>query len=297
MQQEKDRATLHENLALLDRRLARETQKKRALFSEMAALVWQAEEGRHAAPAEQLRHGAQLVFPSHGVGRETASAPSASDRVAYIRAYLAQCEASGQPLCLRDLLPVEQPTDARIAYVHNPYTDEAYEIFAAVLPNPTVRYADSFREACDRVVTDEADFCILPYRNSSDRLSSFSALAAHFSLSVCLLCRVFHADGLDVTHFALYSRHPLPLPQEGELHLRTSFFCADTEALAAHITAAGLMGILLEEVTTAPYTDDRTGAMTVTLTAQPPHQMIIPWLAYLTAFADGCTCHGLYKEI
>lgn len=293
-QQEKDRGTLHENLALLDRRLAREAQKKGALFSELAALTHQPDVGQEATPAERLRRAAQLAFPLRGAGQEAGAA--ASDRVAYIHAYLAQCEACGRPLRVSDLLPVQQPPGARIAYVHNPYTDEAYESFSAVLNDPTVRYADSFREACDHVVTDEADFCILPYRNSSDRLASFSDLAAHFSLSVCLLCRVFHADGLDVTHFALYGRHPLPLPQEGEMHLRTSFFCAETAALAAHITAASLMGIPLEEVTAAPYAE-RKGALTATLTAQPPTPMIIPWLAYLTVFADGCTCHGLYKEI
>lgn len=300
-QREKDLHVLRENISLLDRRLGRESQKRLPLFSELAAVTLQPAGEEQAPLLTRIRETAQAYLCADteqepDAVRAVRQTLQALDRATYIRTCLAEAKDSAEQLSLSDLLPLTHYRAARIAYVRNPYTDEAYEDFAATLPTPTVRYADSFREACDMVTTAEAEFCILPYRNSSGLLSSFVELAERYSLYICALCRVFHAEGTDVTHFALYGRQ-LPFPGgEDDTFLRFSLLCESMTALSQHLQAAAVFGVRLEALQAVPYPANE-GATLCTATAVLQHDQLLPWLTYLTLFTDGYTCHGLYKEI
>lgn len=306
-QREMDTAVLHENLMLLDRRLIREAEKRIPLLADpaMPGLETSENDASGMADLEALRHGAHRFSDSAIWNADEASLPylsaikgavNAADRIAYIHAYLAMREQKKRPLRLCDLLPIAESGTCRIAYVRNPYTDEAYETFANALSSPTVYYADSFREACGAVAAREADFCILPYRHTGGHLPSFSELAGRYSLYICALCRVYHADGTDVTTFALYGRELLPQEDDGTVYLRCSFLAADTAAFACHLSAAGMLGAALEDVQAVPYAD-REGALLCSATVLPKRNILLPWLTYLLAFADGASCQGLYKEI
>ncbi|MBQ8350610.1 MAG: hypothetical protein IJY20_01020 [Clostridia bacterium] len=305
-QREQDLQVLRENFSLLDRRSIREVQKRLPLVSEFASLALTETEGEAREPWLNMMRRAAYELPKnetsvlqepHRKSIETARETLyAMDRTAYINACLSMQEDAPDRLTLSDLLPMASYETARIAYVRNPYTDEAYESFADTFSSPTVHYTSSFREACDEVAAGEADFCILPYRNSTGRLASFSELAERYSLYICALCRVFHADGTDVTHFSLYGRH-LPTPSDTEgLRLRFSFLAAGMNVLAGHLCAAAMMEVTLEDMRVVPYAANE-GSLLCTATAAPPKDKLLPWLTYLSVFADGGVCHGLYKEI
>ena len=302
-QMERDLAVLRENTSLLSRRLLRETEKRLPLLEELANLARQESRMEEdLSPLARMRRAAHAMLATDNLRTDgsaithtLAEAYRAADCAAYIEAYLSLCEMQGEGLAVADLLPVAMPSAARITYVRNAYADEAYEDFTALLPEPTVQYADSFREACSTVAAGEADFCILPYRSSAGLLASFAEMAAHHSLYICALCRVFHADGTDATHFALYGRALLPPEGDGML-LRCSFLCPDTEALSKHICAAAMLGVELQELSAEPYAASE-GSLLCKVTAFPQKERLLPWLAYLLVFADGGACHGLYKEI
>lgn len=305
-QREQDLRVLRENVSLLDRRIFRETQKRLPFLAELAALTLDRPEGKeHEPPLSLMRRTVHegALQDKQGVKEGVSAAKrtvqqtlSALDRTVYVNACLSLLKNSKDKPTLSDFFPTVQLETARIAYVKNPYTDEAYESFAATLPTPTVHYADSFREACNEVASKEADFCILPYGNSAGQLTSFSELAERHSLYICALCRVFHADGTDVTHFALYG-HRLPMQSDEDgLHLRFSFLCADAGVLAQHLNAAVLMGVPLEETRAIPCVANE-GALLCTATAAPPSDQLLPFLVYLSVFAEEASFHGLYKEI
>ncbi len=306
-QREKDSAILHENLMLLDRRLLREVKKRIPLITDpaMPGMASAESDTNGTADLHTLQHSLRRFFDSPTGETDEAALPflsavkgtvNTADRVAYIQAYLSMREHSERPLQLAELLPIAQPSKACITYVRNAYTDEAYETFADIVHSATVHYTDSFREACNAVATKEADFCILPYRHTGGSLPSFSELAARYSLYVCALCRVYHADGTDVTTFALYGRNLLPQEDDGTVYLRCSFLAADAATIACHMHAAGILGIALEDVQAVPCAEQE-GMLLCSATLLPKKNILLPWLAYLFAFADGAACQGLYKEI
>ncbi len=288
------------DLALLDRRLAREIKKRPPLFRELALLPDAA--SLHEPGAGRLRQDAQAAFAPLGKGEPSPlpsplfAAQGAADRVSYIRAWLLGREAEGHALTAEELLPSRAPAQSRLTYVKNSYADEAYEIFSAHLPEPTVNYVDSFRAACAAVNNGESDYCILPYRTASERLPSFFELAERHALRSVLLCRVFHTDGTDVTHFALYGRAPLPAEPDEERHLCFSMLCTDQALICRHLSAALTLSLHVEElrVLPAPTGED---ALLCTMTVRQTHHALFPWLAYLSAFAEGVTYHGYYKEL
>ena len=182
--------------------------------------------------------------------------------------------------------------DGRIAYMRSPHTDEAYEGLAPSLKNPTAHYMDSYRRSAEEVAAGDADFCILPYENMGGPLQSFHTLAEGYSLYCVDSCRVFHADGTDVTHFGLYGRHFLPIGTHGAAVLSYSFPFSGEQELARHLAALSAFGARLSHMQCAPE-EERLG-MRARLTVSLQKNKLLPWLTYLAAFTDGYICHGLY---
>ena len=225
------------------------------------------------------------------------SSLSALDRASFIRALLDSLEAAGAPLCIEDLIPHSETT-ARIAYLRTPYTDEAYDIFSRELQSPTVQYTDSFRASCEAVGAGAAGFCILPLANTEGDLSSFTDMADRQELVRVALCRVFHTDGTDVTHFALYARaffFPFAEDDGGERLLRFSIALHGAEEVACIMS---LFSLLEAEPISFSGTDSEDGAHTVfSVVCRVSYTECLALLTYLTVFSDGWRFLGLYREL
>lgn len=288
-----------------DRRLAREWEKRAALLDEWA------EQDARAFLLSDLPFSERFArlpsgFPAFSLPSDTpegaraalllaAGGGTAALRPAYIRALLARLREGGCNVTPADLLPVGAPENERISYVKSPLADEAYYLFAAGLTAPTVQYADRFRSCCEDVANGTVGYCILPYENTDGVLSSLAALADRYRLCCSALCRVFHADGANVTHFALYSK-TIPPPREGGTYrLRLSLSCPDGREVSSHLLAAAAHGTEVVHLSALP-PEEGEGGLLCHLTVRLSYPQLLPYLTDLAVFGNAVVFHGLYKE-
>ena len=304
-----DSDIFEKNLTSLDRETARRLEKRICLFAEAShsaaeQLMTAAQEGpprkellESIAPAlfENALH--ENALPDNRRLLQTAlSSLSALDRVSFINALLEHLAAAGAPLTIKELIPSAGEPEPRVAYFRNPYTDEAYEIFSEELSFPKVQYTDSFRASCEAVRTGAAGFCILPVANTEGELFSFTDMADSHGLVRVALCRVFHADGTDVTHFALYARSFFfPLSEGEKRTLRFSLTLRGAEEIACTVSALSLLGA---EMLSFSGTDGEDGEHTVfSAVCRILPAECLSLSAYLTVFSDGWRFLGLYREL
>ncbi len=118
----------------------------------------------------------------------------------------------------RQLVSMETKT-GKISYVRNAYTDEAWDIFSMSFDRASVVFAETYEEACAEVLNENANYCILPFRdtNGDYHKASLSMLDIH-ALSVADVVTV--TDGEDAPmQFALCGKHPIQLPADYKLLL------------------------------------------------------------------------------
>lgn len=302
-----DSAIAQDNLALFDTRLMHEAEKRLAVhadFAEMCADLFLADSGRNLSDL-LAETGAAFIprnLPSDAPLFHTdylsamRNALFALDRVSFLSAFRLACAKRGCTLDHTLFLPKEDAPLHRIAYVRNPYTEEAYEIFTREDGEATLLYTDGFSEACQAVTDGQADFCILPFENSSGPLGSFQDMAARFSLTVTALCRVFHTDGTDATRFALLSKKPLPSRGGDMPCIRFSFSVEDGGILAEHLTALSACGATVTSLSSLPDTIGKT-SLSCTLTLRCTREDAFLPLAYLYTFTDFPRLLGFYEEI
>ncbi len=295
------------NVALLDRETAKCLEKRIALFAEPTHLLADrlASAVQKGSSRKELLRNLCLgippvslhdhALPAHRPSLYRAFASlSALDRVSFVQALLERFAILGHPLCAKELLPCEDTPLGRVAYFRNPYTDEAYEIFCEQLPSPTVQYTDSFRLSCEAVYDGSASFCILPIANTEGELSTFTDMADELELVRVALCRIFHADGTDVTHFALYAK-AFFFPGDEDRHLRFSVPLQGAQEIACLMSALSLLGT---EPITLSGKDSEDGEHTLlSLVCRVSAESCIPLLTYLTVFADGWRFLGLYRDL
>ena len=303
----RDSAIAQGNLTLFDTRLMREAEKRLAVhadFAEMCADLFLADSGRDLSDL-LAEAGATYIprnLPSdvpHGHTDYLSGVRKsffALDRISFLSAFRLACAKRGCTLDHTLFLPKEDTPLHRIAYVRNMYTEEAYEIFTQEDEEATLLYTDGFPEACQAVAEGQADFCILPFENSSGPLGSFQDMAARFSLTVVALCRVFHADGTDATHFALLARKPLPSRGGDTPCIRFSFSVEDGGVLTEHLAAFSACGATLTAMSSLPDTVGKT-SLSCTLTLRCAREDAFLPLAYLYTFTDFPRLLGFYEEI
>ena len=298
-------ALASQNLATVEARISREQEKMLAWLAELGGLDGArltVREGRAEPILRDLlrEEGKPMLHATHLSEHRTSLTLSLlcgreAILPAYINALLSACRTGGAELTLRDFLSVADEKTARIAYMKNPYADEAYEAFAPSLSSPTASYTDSYRAACEDVATGDADLCILPYENAGGQLPTTEALAERYALCRVQSCRVFHADGTDVTHFALYGKTFLALDADDACTLLYRFPYAKEESLARHFAAMGAFSVSATHLF-AKRSEDEETPMRAYITASVPKKALIPFLTYLTVFVRDSVICGLYKE-
>lgn len=297
--------TLSANLGILGDRISRTEEKVLAFLLELGEEHGKALAGRMAAAAPILRDlFAKEFFPTPHASRlpehempllHALQTGHEALLPIYANALVAACRTAKDPLTLSDFLPLRENAAARIAYMKNAYADEAYDLLAPLLPSPTVSYTDSYRAACEEVGAKEADFCILPYENAGGYLTVTEATAERYGLARVGSCRVFHADGTDVTHFALYGRDFLSLDAEAPCTLLYRFPYEEDIAPARHLAASAGFSVRVTRFL-AGASEEGEHAMCARVTATVPKKTLIPFLTYLSAFVPESVICGLYKE-
>ena len=93
---------------------------------------------------------------------------------------------------------------AKVAYVRNKYNDMAFDIFGKALSNAKQVHSPSFSEACEEVLDNRAEFCIMPIEDSGDgRLFRFYSMLDRYDLKILSTCELETEDHAKMIRYAL----------------------------------------------------------------------------------------------
>lgn len=194
----------------------------------------------------------------------------------------------------------QESEGARIAYVRNAFSDEAYSIFSKAVRGAKVLYPGNFQSVCEEVYDGHAEYCILPYENSAEgSLSGFRNLIRKYELVPILTCAV--QSGSNMTRFALLGRgegvHESFLSESGaERYVRVRI---DNPSGASHIKvqiAASALGMEHAKIESYPVSfDDNRYSSALTFSIGKAD--IRPFLMYLRLEVPECSEISVYKEL
>ena len=99
---------------------------------------------------------------------------------------------------------VSKEISDKIAYLSNPFNDEAYIKLSAPLKHPKAVYCQSTEDICRAVYDGESEYCILPVEATGAKLSAFYGLIMKYGFWKCAEHEVKTPDGY--TRYALLRR-------------------------------------------------------------------------------------------
>ena len=216
------------------------------------------------------------------------------------------CQALYEKLCDRENLLSALFPDAeelashaidRIVYQRNSYTNDAYLMFASLLPDARAAYAHSFHAACEEVYNGHCEYCILPIENAVEgELVGFAKLIAQYGLKVAACCDIVAADASRQTRFALLRRNILPLfttDLEKNGYFRFSIPADLAASVADVLSAASFYGLQFISMNTLPQGDEVLYNLTFAIRGGD----LFPFLLYLATVAPQYTPIGIYPHI
>ncbi|MBE6667425.1 MAG: hypothetical protein E7607_03845 [Ruminococcaceae bacterium] len=112
----------------------------------------------------------------------------------------------------------------KIAVVKNNYSESAILLLSKTVIRPKVISAQNFSDACESVVDNKCQFCILPTETSAGgRLFGFYSMLDRYELKIFALCSVETDDGTGSVKYALVGRSmPDRFPRATERTLECS---------------------------------------------------------------------------
>ncbi len=291
------RRIILDNLRMQERIIAEELEVRRSHLSDLVAVLCAPYKGS-AISVENLRTiGSDAVFTEHtevGIHREVRedtkeSIVSALGAVtAYDRAVIAELICTrfahdGHPFTLSDFL-VTETSNARIAYMRNAYTDEAYDVLSSALTDSTAFFTDSYEDACIEVAEGNAGYCILPWRDTSGAFlrATLTYLEAYHLIAIST---VTVTDGEDIPmQYALVGQATTPVPALWEMVV-----ALPNEWIAegrTFFSALAHFGISVAGVHVSR-------GVLYTLRASVPPARLLVWL---NLFAPGYQIRGFYPD-
>ena len=205
----------------------------------------------------------------------------------------------GHALCEGDFLPREDAMPV-VAYVKNPYADEAYSVFAEEMPDLTVRYASSFDEVVRQLVSGEVGYCLLPLEESGGlRLSTVERLMHAHDLRIARVTPVFGPDGTADLRYALVcqSVSATPYQAEDDRYLELRLPLGADAVLTDLFIPAHLLSFSVYRVQTVSFGtgEDRDPYLSAVLCGQGADFTAL--LLYLAMFCREAVVVGLYRNL
>jgi hypothetical protein len=190
------KSVITSNISTLEERLRGSAEQKGISVSMLTKLIWDnvAEEGMDAVWSELCS----------SLGHPTAK--DKTDICIAICRCLSVDELDGINLFDSGEQTVAG-THGKIAYVRNKRSDDAFLAFSKHIPVAKANYMPSFAEACEAVMDNKCEFCILPVENGNDgKLYSFYSMLDRYDLKICHKVNIAGEDGTDFIGFALAGR-------------------------------------------------------------------------------------------
>lgn len=129
---------------------------------------------------------------------------------------------------------------SRIAYCRNARSDRAERRFAALLPDPTVTYCTDFNAVCQELLSERADYVILPVAGEDGPLNGVEKRMLDYGLCPVAYTKAAGNDREPAVTFCLFAAEPKAPP--GATRAEVLAFCDDTRSLSPLIAAAVALG-------------------------------------------------------
>lgn len=187
-------------------------------------------------------------------------------------------------------------TQGRIAYVRNRRNDDAFMAFSECVKGARAHYTPSFSEACEAVVDNKCEFCILPIENDKDgKLYSFYAMLDRYELKIRDTAEILSEDESETTVFALVGRSVSAVRRtDGALRFEFSVVGESANVIGEILEAAECLGASVSSVGTQPVPYDGR-SMRIYFAVDLNDTSPIPIAMYLCMEHNGYTPLGLYK--
>jgi prephenate dehydratase len=191
----------------------------------------------------------------------------------------------------------------KVAYLRNRYNDEAFAYLTASMSNAKPVFASSFAGACEEVVDNRAEFCILPIEDSNDgKLFGFYSMLDRYDLKITSVCDVENEERGNTVRYALVgrgiSKKELSAISRKKLpcSLEFSIISSDASFSGELISAARCCGATVKKINSLPVEyDENLRKFFLTLDISPDE--IYPISLYLALEYSSYNFLGLYQKI
>ena len=192
----------------------------------------------------------------------------------------------------------EDMRDETVAYVKNPFADEAYDVFSTEFSDPRVTYVKSFKEALAMVDAGEVGYCLLPLEERGARLSTIGELIFRGDFKINSVTPVFGFDGLADMKYALVSKSftiPTIDPDDDRyLEIRVGAGKCD---VADILLVAKRYNTTLYRINSSLYDVEGNHELYHSIVFRDDGGDFTKLLTYLTAFAGDYIPVGIYKNL
>ena len=224
---------------------------------------------------------------------------SVYDRAVFSDLFLKKLREVGISVSEKAFLP-DGNGDLSVVYVKNRLSDEAYDVFADMLVDSTVSYAESFRDAALAVAEGKKEYCILPLEeNDGARLATIAALLYKHDLKISSVTPVFGIDGSADVKYALVSKHfsiPTVNPDD-DRYLEIRLRADGSLTLSELFSASDMLGATVYRINTVKFKSDEGDIPYYTIVFRDEENDFSNLLVFLTLFAGGYTAVGIYKNL
>ena len=197
-----------------------------------------------------------------------------------------------------DYLPSAE-SEETFTFVKNLLSDEAFDVFSQEFSDPRIVYADSFKDACQRVSDGRVGYCILPFEEKGGaRINSICELIASNDLKIVAITPVFGLEGNADMKYALVGRG-FVIPECDEVtdrYLEIDIVRNSSVTMGEVISAAEYLGISVYSIDTS-VRDAAESDFTYTVIFKDSNRTFTDFLTYLNLFAGNYSPVGIYKNI
>ena len=194
----------------------------------------------------------------------------------------------------------EEPPGETVAFVKNPLSDEAFDVFSLSLSEPRLKYAKTMRKAAEMLSDAEADFCLLPLEERNGvRIVATSEILFRDDLKINDVTTVLGQYGDADMKFALVSPSVIvPHFEECdakylEIRIEDGAVCL----LSDIIDAAECFGAEVHKINTMTFDSEEGSISTLSVIIKSESRDLTGVLTYLSLFAYEATIVGIYKNL
>lgn len=220
------------------------------------------------------------------------------NRVIFASLFNKRLSELGVKVSESDYLPSAE-SEETFAFVKNSLSDEAFDVFSQEFSDPRIVYADSFKEACQRVSDGRVGYCILPFEEKGGaRINSICELIASNDLKIVAITPVFGFEGNADMKYALVGRG-FVIPESDEMtdrYLEIDIVRNSSITVGELISAAEYLGISVYSIDTSVM-DDEESDFIYTVIFKDSNKSFTDLLTYLSLFAGNYSPVGIYKNI